>query len=349
MKSETIGTGQVVGLLLVSRLATVAAFSPAPASQTEWWSTLLYSVTWCALLIPGYVFARITGDDPLCFFTRRNKWIGKTVAILFGLFCLYILGINASQFIYFVREALSPDMAATVLCIALITASFWSALYGIEALARAAVPLAVALIVSIAAVTVLLVPEIRTGYLAQTLTAKVSLEGWWYDTVRTSEAVLVGFLSARVNRPRFCSSIVIPTFCVAVGMLVIRLTAIGVLGDFSLRCFYPYHTAVTAIGAGDVSRLDALVVSVWVAAMFVKTALFAWGFVQSSKTLCARSVRRFVIPLGALAVWIVGVGLSGRSHTASVGWIAAISAVGLGLFAVGLPLCGCFIVRRKRI
>lgn len=348
MKTDTISAGQAVSLLLVSRLATVATFSPAPANQTEVWSTVAYGITWCLLLIPGYLLARVCETDLLRWTCRRHPLLGKTVSMLFGAFCLYVVSINASQFIYFVREALSPDMAATALCIALITAAFWAALYGVEALARAAVPIAALMVVGVVAVSVLLAGDMRFGYVAQTLTAKWEQQGWWYDTVRSTESVVAGFLLAHVKRPRVVSSVVTPTLAVTGGTLLIRLTVIGALGEFSLRCFYPYHVAVTAIGAGGVSRLDAVFVSVWIAALFVKTALFAWAFIQSTETLFSPSCRRAVIPACGLLTAVVGIVLSGQPHTAHGGWIAIVSAVGIGLFAAVLPLSVWLVIRRRK-
>lgn len=346
MKNDTVGVGQVTGMLAVSRLATVAAFSPAPATQTEWWSSAAYVITWCLLLIPNYLFTRYASVDWLKTAVRRHPLVGKTTVGLFGAWCVYVLGINAGQFIYFVRESLSPDMSAATLCVVLLVAAFWAATYGLEALARAATPIAVLLAVSIALVWVLLFPDMQTGHFAQTLTADWSADGWWYDAVRTTEAAVAGLLFAHVKRPRFFTTVAVPTVALTVGVFGVRLAIIGVLGNAALPCFYPYHTVVTAIQTGGVGRWDAVFVSVWIAAIFVKVALFAWAWMQAVGTVVKPPTRHAIVTVGAVLSAVMGIVISNRSQTAPSVWMGWLSAVGIGLFAVVIPLVGCW--RRKR-
>lgn len=348
MKTDTISSGQATCLLIVSRLATVATFASAPAAELEWWSVLSYGVTLCLLLLPTYGLLRTTnGEDVLHTATRIHPKIGKVTAALIGVFCLYVVCINVSQFMAFIREALSPDMAATALCVALVVAAFWSALYGIEALARTAAPIAVLLIGIIVAVAVLLAPDLQLGNWTQTITAKWQSAPWWYDTVRTTEAAIIGLVLSHVDKPRFCGSVVIPTGCVVGGMLLIRMTVIGVLGEFALRCFYPYHTAVTAIQAGSVSRMDAVAVSVWIAAVFIKTALFAWAFTRCLQVVLPHK-RRVCVPLGATFAAVIGIALGEHSNPAIHRLVMGISAGGIVLFAVVMPLVWIVLSRRRK-
>ncbi len=349
MKTATISAGQWVGLLLVSRLATAATFAPAATNQNELWSTLIYGVTWCVLLIPTYLLARSTGgSDVLQTAYHRHKRFGQFVSVLLGVFCLYVISINVLQFIYFVREALSPDMAAAALCVALVATAFWAALYGIESLARTVTPIAVLLVGSIVVVFAMLMPDMKGGYLVETVTADWSSAGWWYDTVRTTEVVVAGLVLSHVNKPRLSASVLWPAVSVSGCLLLIRMTVIGTLGEFALRCFYPYHTAVTAIQVGLISRMDAVVVSIWIAAIFVKTALFAWVFSQSVRSICSPKTRRFVIPAGAMLTAVFGVVFSGESRVVSGDWIMGVSVGGSVLLGVILPLILWIITKGKK-
>ena len=339
MKTKMISSGQWAGILLVSRLAASVTFAPLFGNSTDLWSALLYGLTLLIVLLPSIWLNRRTGGSNILRQARAwNPWLGKGVAAALALYCLYVLTVGVMQFMAFVRESLSPDMSAAALCVALMAAAFWAAWYGIEAIARAVLPIAVLLVGSVLAVVILLVPEMKSGYLTDAFLASATASGWLSETVRTTEVAVAGLLLSHTAAPRTFRSAVWPSLGVAGLIFLIRLSVTATFGRFAEGQLYPYHTAVTVIDVGSFRRADLLVVAIWIAAIFVRMTVFAWAFSHCVHTCVRRPIRRWIVPLGVVAATVIGI--FGRiSPTEGVNWwLIGISLGGILLFAVIGPL-----------
>lgn len=349
MKTEKISAGQWLGILLVSRLSTAVTFAPAFANSQDIWSTVLYGLTLAIWLLPSILLAKKTDRlDILQQAQRDRPMLGKILSVLLGLYCLYVLAINVLQFMYFVRESLSPDMPAAALCTALVAAAFWAAFYGVEAMARAVLPIAALLCGSIVGILLLLVPDMKAGYLVDALLTQASAGGWFTELVRSTELTVAGILLSHVSTKRIGKSaagLVLLSVCF---ILLTRLTVTATLGDFANRQFYPYHMATTVVENGLFRRIDLVAVSIWVASIFVKMTLFAWAFSRCIKPICHPSIRRWVIPAGAIVVAACGILFSGQPHAAANGWLMGISLGGILLFAVVCPLGLLWRMRKEK-
>lgn len=346
MKTKRISAGQWASLLITSRLATATTFAPLFGNSTDLWSALLYGVTLLLLILPGLWLNRKTGgSNILQQASVRHPWLGKGMSAALALYCLYVLAVGVMQFMAFVRESLSPDMPAAALCVALMAAAFWAAGYGIEAMARAVLPIAVLLIGSITVVAVLLIPDMKSGYVTDALLTGATAGGWLSETARTTEVAIAGLVLSHTTSPQTARAVVRPSLGVAGLILLIRLTVTATFGKFAAGLLYPYHTAITVIDVGVLRRLDLLAVAIWIAAIFVRMTLFVWAFSECVHACVRRSVGRWAVPVGTIAATVGGV-VYGVSPGEGVNWwLIGVSISGILLFAVVSPLI--FLKRNK--
>lgn len=346
-KTSQISAGQLVALLLTSRLAVSMTFAPT-LHQISHGSDYLLSAGLHGLLIlvvalPILWFAKRTDcASPLEYSYLLWGKGGAVVAAGYALACLLYQIMDMVRFSQFFATTLSPDISRTVLCITLAAAAYAAAFYGLQAVGRAAALVFFSVALAMVFIFIVLLPEMELIHFPSFLydgTGPV-LSGALEELPRTSELVLLGLMLPYVHG----GSKSLGKACLGFGIglticsLLIQVTTLGVLGDFSGMVLFPYYTAVTAAKASLLQRMDVLATAIWLAALFIKTAFLAMLFLNCVGRLAGAKARVPVAIVGiglvaGLGIWLGDMALQWERQ---IIWI--LSTVLLLIFAIVLPL-----------
>lgn len=357
MKRSQISAGQFAVILLVSRLVASMAFAPGTTQLTSgsdfFVSILMNAVGLIVLFLPTWWFNRHThasGTLEYSYILFGKGGIG--IALLYMVFSLYILVVNAVQFIHFVSTSLSPDMPVWILCILVIAAGFWSTFYGLEAIGRGASVIAVVVVLSVLIAAISLIPEFKWLYFPPLFYngVKPVMVGFLEEIPRTVEMAVIGILLPYIKGSATKSFFIWNGVLCAV-MLIIQATIVGVLGDFGGMVAFPYHTVITAAKTAVLERLDVVTTSVWVAALFVKIALFALVFVDCGGRVFGYTRKPYCALVGSVLSIGLGLWLGNKAYQLQRFAFNITTVSGLLLLAVVLPLALVLvdIVRKRRL
>lgn len=163
---QQISAGQLVAILLTSRLAVAMTFAPTVhqlSHGTDFLlSILLQALLLALLLLPTWWFARRSeGISTLDYAVAVMGKGGGVVAVFYGLACLYIQAADLIRFSRFASSTLSPGMSREVLCIVLMVTAGIAAFYGIQAIARSAAIIAVFVVATILLAALALLPRME--------------------------------------------------------------------------------------------------------------------------------------------------------------------------------------------
>lgn len=351
LSTSQISGGQLAALLLVSRLSVAMTYSATRHQLSNGLdfvlSIVLQSVLLLLLFLPLWWFSRRTGgagtlDYGYLLFGRG----GAVLAVIYALICLYVQAVELIRFRYFVTTVLSPDMPVVILCIVLVLAAYSAALYGVESLARAAAIAAVLIAAVIAFIAFALMPEMDAAYFPPFLYDGFSpvIAGLLEETPRTMEIAVLG-LMLPYCRKKTSRGFVWWCVLLAVVMAVIQLTTVGVLGDFGGMVMFSYYTAITAAQTSVVQRLDILAVTIWIAALFLKLALFGMLFMDCFKRLFRKNGRlsetnkkRVYFVIGAVLALLPAILFGGTAMQEERAVIWSISSAAIGVAALLVPL-----------
>lgn len=359
-KASQISPGQLTALLLTSRLAVSMTFAPT-LHQVSHGSDYLLSALLHGFLIllaalPSLWFAKRTDSaSPLEYAYILWGKGGAIVAAGYGLACLIYQVMDMVRFSQFFVTTLSPDISRTVLCVTLAAAAYAAAFYGLQAVGRAAALVFFTVALAIVFILIVLLPDMELIHFPPFLYdgTRPVIYGALEELPRTSELVLLGLMLPYIHGGykslgKACLGFGIGLTACA---LIIQITALGVLGDFSGMVLFPYYTAVTAAKASLLQRMDVLATSIWLAALFIKTAFLAMLYLNCVGRLAGAKARppAAVISI-VLVVWLgIWLGDMALQWERQIIWI--VSTVLLSLFAVLLPLAliGSDFLRKRNL
>ncbi|MBR2406915.1 MAG: GerAB/ArcD/ProY family transporter [Clostridia bacterium] len=340
-----ISATQLCLLLLASRLSNCLLLTPESTVGLPWEERLAAIALSGALLFLLFVPTLLLRASPLDCAYRRSRACGRAVGAAYTVLFLFILCLDVIQFYDFAEKVMKGEFSVTALTVALIAVAFAASLYGIQALGRTALPVAVFSVICLLTFSLALLPEMKLLHFPPLPGS--GARAVWHAAVnelpRTAETVAIGWLYPyiRGSRPRalgaFCGSTALLT-----GLVV--TTAWGVLGEFATAAAYPYYTAITAAQLGVFQRMDILIIAVWLATFFVRLTLFCTAFTDTARRLLGK---RFRIPAAAAGTvllsaftWIL------RDHRS---WdvITVIYGVALAVFCLVLPTVLGLSKRRK--
>ncbi len=354
---QQISAGQLIALLLTSRLAVSLTFAPTIHQQSNGTDFLI------SLLLQGVLLAALL--LPTWWFSRRSKGIGtvdyslavlgkggRAVAVAYGFACLAVQFADLLRFSRFAASTLSPDMSSAILIVVLMLTAGIAAFYGIQAVARSAVILAFFVVLAIVLASLFLLPQMELINFPPLFYDGFSpvIAGALEELPRSLETAVLGLLLPYVRGSAAKGYLAWCGIFTAVA-LIIQATVAGVLGDFGALEQYPYYTALTTVRIGVIQRLDIVAIAIWIGALFLKTAFFGMLFIDCFQRVIGEKWRLIIAAAGEAAVVAGALLLGGRlpvEAEQSAVWVG--SAVIMGLFAVALPLALAILdlVREKR-
>ncbi|MEE0859185.1 MAG: GerAB/ArcD/ProY family transporter [Acutalibacteraceae bacterium] len=310
-----VSVSQLFIMLFISRMVVNVTYS----SYTSDTHSLRYGAVSAVvslavtllMLVPVYLMFKtnngrtVTDNSYLLF----KKW-GAIIAVIYGLYFLWVLINTLSQFNIMVTNVLNPTASVLVLSLAVVVVSMYGAYKGIEALGRAST--VIFAFISVALVILLCTLLAKADYL--------NLEPITFDNVPeitetvlsmisknaciTAMALLLPFASGKTK-----SGAVWWTVAVYISTAVIVTLITAVLGDYIETQVFPVYSVTAVASLGVTKRLDGLFLGVWTAGMFVKISLFIYLLSACVKRIFGETISRWSILIcGALvlvvAMWI---------------------------------------------
>lgn len=331
-----ISSGQLVVLLLASRLShclLLPTDSVAGLTLTDRLiATALSGVCLFVLLLPTIVCSRSHGLIDRAY--RQSRICGRVVCGGYALLCLFILCVDIVQFCDFAEQVMPSGFSVGALTVALIAVAFAASFYGIEALARTALPVAVFTVLCLGVFSIALFPEMRVLHFPPRSSGGI-ITAVLRDFPRTAEMAVMGMLIPYSRTPRVRGAALFAGGVSALTALV-TITSLAVLGDFALQTAYPYYTAVTAAQIGVFERPDILVTAVWLGTFFIRMTMFCRLFTTAVRRLFGATAERWSAVGGAVAVSIFALVVS-RGWFAGQGF-ATVYWIVWGVFVIALPL-----------
>ena len=339
-KKQQISTSQLFWLLLAGRLSHCL---------------LLPSDSLHALTVPDLIAVTLLNALILLLLILPTVWVlrrtrqsligSRLSAVIYGVLMLFVVYLDLLQFTDFARQTARSDLSVTLMTAALIVTGLTAALYGIQALGRSALVVAVLGVTLLLTFCVLLIPQMRAVHLPPAVFG--GFHPVWRQTLkelpRTAEIVAVGALYPYVNGKPFRAYAGFIGASGAVTLLVCIVTA-AVLGDFAGLTAYPFYTAVSAAHIGIAESLELPVVVLWLGTFFIRMALFGWLFLEQAQTIFGERVR---MPAAlTAAVLLITVTVLTQRGTFAGQWGIITVLYGAALLTVTLifPLC-----QRRRV
>lgn len=232
-----------------------------------------------------------------------KKW-GAIIAVVYGLYFLWVLINTLSQFNIMVTNVLNPTSSVFILSLAVIIASMYGAYKGIEALGRASTILFFFIVIALIILLCTLLPQTDylniepvtlqdTGSITETALSMISK-----NSCIPALAILLPFAKGNTKK-----GVVWWTIAVYLSTALLILIIVAVLGDYLETQIFPVYSITALASLGVTKRLDGLFLGVWTAGMFVKISLFMYLLSACVKRVFGDVISRWSILIcGALVL-----------------------------------------------
>ena len=281
-----ISVSQLFVMLFISRVIVNLTYSIYVVDINNMWehfsSSIIAFVLTIVMTLPVYFLYKTTNNSSVLD-TSYNVFskIGALIVIIYAIYFLWVLCYTISLFDIFVTDLMNPNISSISLSIAVVVASVYGAIKGIEAIGRTSTIIFFAILIVFIFLAVALFPQVNSNNLQPLFYggAKTTLQGVVFMLGRNScipvMAVLISMTKGekkKIKRGIFFWSFSIYGF----STLFIYLT-VGVLGKYYLSTqAFPIYTVASVAQVGIFQRLDAVFLGAWTAGIFIKTSLFIY-------------------------------------------------------------------------
>ncbi len=352
---ERLSAGQLFMMLYISRMVVNVTYS----SYSSDVGSLRYGVTASVIAMVITFFMLV----PVYFMIRTNKnrnvtdnafsvfrWLGKAVALIYGLYFLWILINTISFFDIMVKNAANPNTSVFILSLAVVGAAVYAAYKGIEALGRAS---SLIFIIIVAALIVLIFSLIPEADILNTEPPSMENSTDIMETVFNAiaknscipaMAFLLPLASGNLKRGAVCW-----VFGVYLSMAVMIFMITAVLGDYLDTQVFPVYTVTAIASLGVTRRLDGIFLGVWTAGMFVKISLFIYLISVCVKRIFGNKAAKLSIILSGAVIVFVSTAVSGTNGIFNLLFDVKLLFIFTMLTGVIIPLVlGVVNIRRKK-
>lgn len=313
LENGKISPRQTGQLVFMSIHATIILFVPAitakAAGHDAWLATFtgslfglvtLFFVVWLSKKHPGQTLFQYTE-------TVFGKYLGKLIGLSYVWIFLHLISIVVREFGDFMTTSFMPNTPLSVFNFSLLLICAWAVIAGLESIARMnefIIILVVGSLLLIFTLSIsnwnfnLLLPFFSRG--AMPIIQGAQAPAAWHGEVIWL-AVIIPFMT-RPGRAFIAgaSGIIGSTMLLTIGVVA----TLAVMGPELLASFrFPLHLFTRTINIGDLlTRFEPVVMTAWVAGVFVKTSIFYYcASLGLAQVLGLSEYRSVVLPLGVIA------------------------------------------------
>lgn len=322
-KTQKIGWGQFLLLLLMCRVFTLMTFVPMAGSgnlTVQMTAAAISTVVQAVLLIPIVLLKKSVTETALA----KNRFCGTVTAAAYLLFFLFYAVNSLTHFQKFLSARFFRDSGSVVMLAVLLGICVYCACLGTEALGRSG---ALLFWIFLAALIIMILYSAQDFDMTNLIFGKIEentiLTAVMDDLARNGEICAAAFLAKHVRDKLRCG---------VYGLLASKLILIeavtlliaAVLGDFARLTDYPFLTVGTFGGTGFIQRGDALYLIVWTVTAVINISLFlhiSAGLMREvfPKIKFSTSIAAVIVFAAAAALTLTGRELSERNFRAVSG------------------------------
>jgi spore germination protein KB len=349
LEKGKVSPRQAGQMVFLSIQATIILFVPAitasVAGHDAWISILvgslfglvtLFFVVWLGKKHPGKTLFQFSE-------TIFGTYIGKLVGLAYVWIFLHLVAIIVREFGDFMTTSFMPTTPLSVFNFSLIVLCAWSVIAGLEVIARMSefiIILVVGSLLLILTLSILnwdlgnMLPFFSNGAMPILLGA-LPPASWHGEVIWL--AVILPFIT-RPGRAFLAGSTAIVSSTILLTLVVVGTLAVfGPQLTASFR--FPLHLFTRTINIGDLlTRFEPVVMTAWVAGVFIKTSIFYYcASLGLAQVLGLSEYRSVVLPLGIIAATL-SISLFPDVTALSTFLAEAWPLYSISLFFFGLPL-----------
>lgn len=352
-KLQSVSCFQLFSLLFISRILVSLTYIPSLNAQQTKGDLLLSVLLMLPLLllcfVPVYFYMKYYQNENLATVARQvSKPVGIGVSGLYCFWFLFIGALNLTRFVYFVTSEMNQN-ASPFFLVALITlAAGYGAYLGIQSLGRASVVVLWAMLISFIFVMLFALKHFNFTNFSPILENKLTdnIMNAVSITCNTSELTVILFLIPRMEEKIQKKNIAAWVAGIVALVFSLYFVSVGTLGDFAEAQSFPIYSMSQISGVGILQRLDSIHTSIWIVALFLKTALF----LIAAQTALKGVFKNLKMPWTLLPCIILIIGLAyGMSFSFPNYWKTSNQWVNIVPFVIfGLVIPGIFALLAKR-
>jgi len=306
-----ISAFQMAAMLYSMPVATGIVLLPAItgklAGRDLWLSPVVASLAGFLLVLIGYRLNKLYPNQSIMQYSISiaGRIPGKALGLVYLLFYWLLGGAVVRQYgefiagNFFFKTPMIVIMGVTVFACALAVRG------GVEVLGRCSQSFIMLLVAMIAAVTALLIPEMKPGHMLPVM------ENGFFPVLKGSFSpidwfssyfaifFLLPFLNDGEKGMKWGS---ISVVAVLLTMIATNLTALFLFGDITATLTYPLMVAVRQISmVGFIEHVEAVVMSIWILGAVVQISMHYYVLVLgTAQWLGLDNYRQLVFPAGFL-------------------------------------------------
>lgn len=232
---------------------------------------------------------------------------GKALGLTYLLFYLHITGVMFREYAEFLLGNFLPKTPMIVIIVSLAVVCAYAVHGGVEVLARAAQMFVPIIMLLLALVFILIIPELKVKNMFPVLEHGImpSIMGSFTPQAWFSEFLLISFLlpflKDRENGRKWG---MISVMVVMLTLVVANFISLLLFGGITASITYPVMSLAKLISIADfLTHLESIIMAIWVAGTFLKISVFYYVLVLGTALwLKLSDYRPMVFPLGLLLV-----------------------------------------------
>lgn len=300
--------------IIATAILLVPAITARHAKQDMWLSPFWASLIGFLTVYIAVQLHQLYPQKTLIEYSEEilGKFLGKAVGLVFLFFYLHANGVIIREYGEFVVGNFLIHTPLVFVMGSMILVCSFAVRGGVEVVARLAQMIVPVVIILILANIILLIPDMEVENMfpimekgiMPSLIGAIIPQGWFTEFLLI--AFLLPYVADHHKEKRWG---MISVTAVMLTLSFINIAVLFVLGGITSRFIYPAFSAVRYISIADfLEHIEAIVMALWVAGVFVKIAVFYYALVLgTAQWLNLSDYRPIVFPIGFLlllfAVW----------------------------------------------
>lgn len=313
MSQERIAPGQVMTLLLASRLSQSLVFwgTVTGIGQDNWWETTLGVLAGIPFIWMLNALWLRYPDLGLLGIAEKllGKLLGKVLGLLYCLFFLLLCSLTIRLVAAFIRFAFLPHTPRVLVMAMVAFLAVYTIRNGLEVAARISQVVTPALTIAILLVVLLVAKDFQLrffwplGFLYKN--PLLFLQDAIGVHARTVEWLWIGLMIPMLTcRQELKRLLVRGQVLLSLLLGAMAIGMVGTLGGEMEFHYFPFYQVTRLVSVADfLERMDIVVATVWPLGMILRTSMLLWATAHSTAHLFQLPDHKpLLVPLGALSI-----------------------------------------------
>jgi len=305
---KKISWGQFAVLTFGFTIGTSILITPSQLafdSKQDAWLAAILGVLINLLMV--WIYSAIAKKAPGKSLVEMNeiflgKWLGKLVSALFILFFYLLTSLLIGDLGYFLTTEVMPETPIEALQLLFVVAVVISVRLGMPTMARAGLVFLPWIVFFLLVLTLSLLPQVDIRELRPVLEFGIRpvIKGAINFASLQELVIMLMFCGYVAQSHKVARGLYLGTFLGGAVLIVISLMSITILGvDLTANNAHPTYVMAKTINIGDVfQRVEALLITLWVLTIFIKTFVcFSATLTGTAQLFGLKEHRSLVYPM----------------------------------------------------